>query len=100
MLGRLTLAKKNEFCYGKDDLIESDLSTREAKIKVTIYLDGDLLLEVRRQAKKLGKKYQTLVNESLRDMFLNHKARVDPQEFQRLMERVTVLERAVASEQD
>lgn len=100
MRGRYSLAKKNEVSYGKNDLVDNDLSPQEAKLKVTIYLDGDLLLEVRRQAKMAGKKYQTLINESLRDVFVAQKARVDPMEFQRLMERVTILEKAVASEQD
>jgi hypothetical protein len=94
------LAKRNEVRYGKNDLVDNDLSPQEAKLKVTIYLDGDLLLEVRRQAKRAGKKYQTLINESLRDVFLAQRARIDPQEFQRLMERVAILEKAVASEQD
>ncbi len=94
------MAKRNEVRYGKNDLVDNDLSPQEAKLKVTIYLDGDLLLEVRRQAKRAGKKYQTLINESLRDVFLAQRARIDPQEFQRLMERVAILEKAVASEQD
>ena len=94
------MAKRNEVRYGKNDLVDNDLSPQEAKLKVTIYLDGDLLLEVRRQAKRAGKKYQTLINESLRDVFLAQRPRIDPQEFQRLMERVAILEKAVASEQD
>jgi hypothetical protein len=62
---------------------------------VTIYLDGDLLLEVRRRAKNFGKKYQTFVNESLRELFLNQKRSIDPSEFQQLLERVAILEKAV-----
>ncbi len=92
------MAKKSEIRYGKDDLIDDDLSPQEAKLKVTIYLDGDLLLEVRRQAKKAGKKYQTMINESLRAFFLDQKTKVDPQDFQRLVERVAILEKALASD--
>ncbi len=92
------MAKKIDIRYGKDDLIDGDLPPQEAKLKITIYLDGDLLLEVRRQAKNAGKKYQTMINESLRDAFLNQKARVDPQDFQRLVERVAILEKALASD--
>lgn len=94
------MAKRNEVRYGKNDLLDNDLVPQEAKLKVTIYLDGDLLLEVRRQAKRTGKKYQTLINESLRDLFLAKETRVDPVEFQRLMERVAILEKAVAAEKD
>lgn len=92
------MAKKSEIRYGKDDLIDGDLPPQEAKLKITIYLDGDLLLEVRRQAKKAGKKYQTMINEWLRDAFLNQKAKVDPYDFQRLVERVAILEKALASD--
>ena len=90
--------KKNEIRYGKDDLLDGELSPQEAKLKVTIYLDGDLLLEVRQRAKRARKKYQTLINESLRDVFLNQRTKVDPQDFQRLVERVVLLEKALASD--
>jgi len=91
------LAKKNEVLYGKKDLIEGDLPPQEAKIKVTIYLDGDLLLEIRRRAKKTGKKYQTFINESLRERFLDSGIAIDPEELQKLAERVSILEKAVSS---
>ena len=94
------MAKRNDVSYGKNDLVDTDMSPQEAKLKVTIYLDGDLLLEIRRQAKRAGKKYQTLINESLRDVFIAQKAHVDPKEFERLLERVALLEKAVASERD
>ena len=94
------MAKRNDVSYGKNDLVDTDMSPQEAKLKVTIYLDGDLLLEIRRQAKRAGTKYQTLINESLRDVFVAQKVRVDPKEFQRLLERVALLEKAVASERD
>lgn len=92
------MAKKTDLRYGKDDLIDGNTTAQEAKLKVTIYLDGDLLLEVRRQAKKTGKKYQSMINESLRDLFLGQKARIDPKEFQQLVERVAMLEKAVIAE--
>ncbi|MEZ4740857.1 MAG: BrnA antitoxin family protein [Bdellovibrionota bacterium] len=92
------MPKKNELHYGKKDFIEGDLSPQSAKVKVTIYLDGDLLLEVRRKAKKLGKKYQTLINESLREKFLGDKASVNPEDFKELSERVALLEKAVSSD--
>lgn len=92
------MAKKNELRYGKGDLVERDLAPQDAKLKVTIYLDGDLLLEVRRQAKKAGKKYQTMINESLRESILGEKSRIDLEEFQQLVDRVSLLEKAVISE--
>lgn len=38
-----------------------------AKTRVTIYLDNDLLEEFRARAERLGKGYQTLINEALRN---------------------------------
>lgn len=90
------MAKKSELHYAEKDQIEGDLMPQEVKLKVTIYLDGDVLLEVRRRAKNEGKRYQTMINESLRDLFLNQKSRIDPQEFQQLIERVSVLEKALS----
>ena len=92
------MTKKSELRYGKKDLIDGDIPPQEAKVKVTIYLDGDLLLEIRRQAKKRGKKYQTFINESLRQQFLNDGETIDPEEFHKLAERVSLLEKAVSSE--
>lgn len=92
------MANKKELQYGKKNIIEDDLPAESAKVKVTIYLDGDLLLEVRRRAKKSGKKYQTLINASLREQFLGDKTSVDPEEFKELSERVSLLEKAVSSD--
>ena len=69
-LGETILPKKSELKYGEKDLVVGDLNPSRAKVKVTIYLDGDVLLEARRQAEQKGKRYQTLINESLRAQIL------------------------------
>ena len=69
-LGETILPKKSELKYGEKELVVGDLNPSRAKVKVTIYLDGDVLLEARRQAEQKGKRYQTLINESLRAQIL------------------------------
>jgi len=56
-----------------------------------------LKLEIRRQANGLGKKYQTFINESLRERFLGSSSSIDPEELKKLTERVSLLEKAVSS---
>ena len=79
--------KKNKIEYGKKNLVSEDLDPADAKVKVTMYLDGDVLLEVQNKAKKVGKKYQTFLNEFLRVQFLKQStSQIDP---------VDLLEKAV-----
>ena len=90
--------KNNTMQYAENDTIDGDLTPQETKVKVTIYLDGDLLLEIRRCARKHGKKYQTYINEALREQFLRSNKTVDVEEFRELAHRVATLEKAMASE--
>ena len=70
--------------------IEGPLRVEDAKIKVTLYLDGDILKAVKRKAKDENKKYQSLVNETLREVFLEDKP--IRKELQELVKRVELLE--------
>lgn len=40
---------------------------QKGKSRITIYLDDDVLNELRTRADKLGKGYQTVINEALRE---------------------------------
>lgn len=70
--------------------IEGPLRIEDAKIKVTLYLDGDILKAVKLKAKEENKKYQSLVNETLREVFLDEKP--IRKELQDLAKRVELLE--------
>ena len=55
--------------YG-DFEVEGNLDLKQAKVKVTIYLDGDVLENARKIAKKEHVKYQALINSILRKSLL------------------------------
>jgi len=75
--------------YG-DFEVEGELDLKQAKVKVTIYLDGDLLDNARKIAKKEHVKYQTLINSILRRSLLNENQAED--RIKILEERVMKLE--------
>lgn len=60
---------------------------RSAKIKITTFLDEDVLMELKKLADKSGGKYQTLMNQILRNYLLD--------KGQGLFERIERLEKAV-----
>lgn len=53
--------------YGKKDLLnESDLDPKSHKVRITSFIDGDILVELKERAEQQGTKYQTLLNQLLR----------------------------------
>ena len=56
---------KKEYDFGKGK--RGPVIDSRGKTRVTMYLDDDVLAEFRSRADKLGKGYQTLINESLRE---------------------------------
>lgn len=74
--------------YGKKDLLGPDTFNPEtAKERITIWLDEEVLDIFRKRAKEEGIKYQTLINQSLRQ--LAHKPS--------LVERIEFLEKKVGT---
>lgn len=58
--------KKNN--PGKTDLIEADaFDLRNVKERITIWIDEEILDGFRRRAKTEGTKYQSLINQALRE---------------------------------
>lgn len=54
----------------KEVHIEEDLLLKDAKFKVTIYIDGDVLEAIREAAEKAKTKYQPFINKILRERFI------------------------------
>lgn len=50
-----------------DDIRDEDFEDRNIKIRVTTFVDLDVVKELKRQAKNQKSKYQTLLNKILRD---------------------------------
>ena len=60
------MAKK--ISYGQRDLLKADnFPGKNAKERISIWLDEEVLDAFRRRAKAEGNKYQTLVNQALRE---------------------------------
>lgn len=51
----------------KDKLSEDEFNSKNVKERITIFLDQDVVDEFRKRAKTGGGKYQSLMNEALRE---------------------------------
>jgi uncharacterized protein (DUF4415 family) len=73
--------------YGKRDLLtEDDLEPKNHKVRITSFIDGDILVELKARAEQHGTKYQTLLNQLLRQALKDSSS---------LAERLQKLEEAV-----
>ena len=61
---------KKKIRHGSVSLPDDAFNSKETKFRVTMYLDLDVLDEVRKRAKKRGLPYQTYINQILRDSIL------------------------------
>ena len=59
-----TLRKKTEA------ITAEDLDNKNMKIRVNCWIDGEIILELRKKAKQQRTKYQTLLNSILREAVL------------------------------
>jgi hypothetical protein len=57
---------RSKIKYGAIDLDDSYLDPKSHKVRITTFVDGDILLWLKDEAKKSGKGYQTLLNDTLR----------------------------------
>jgi uncharacterized protein (DUF4415 family) len=67
--------KNSKIKYSKKDKLENDeFEKRNIKVRITTFIDIDLLERLKEEAAVTGKKYQTLLNEKLRDILLEEEA--------------------------
>jgi uncharacterized protein (DUF4415 family) len=76
--GSMSEAEKHALRHhtNENDLIldeASHLDPQQVKARLSMFIDQDLLDEIRRQAQTKGAKYQTFLNATLRDLFLHPK---------------------------
>ncbi len=82
--------KKTKNKYGPIDLLPPDaFNKKDTKFRVTMFIDLEVLEEVRKRAKEQGLPYQTYINHFLRTSHL------DSNEKQSLETRVSSLEATV-----
>lgn len=64
-------SKRGKIQYGKEDLIGEDaFDPKETKFRVSMFIDLDVLEEIRKRARIKGLPYQTYINQYLRDAHL------------------------------
>lgn len=61
---------KNKISYGDVEIDEDILNPKNQKIRITAMVDGDILAALKARAKENGGKYQTILNQVLRDAIL------------------------------
>jgi len=76
--------------YGDVEVDLKNIDDSEVKIRITTMLDKDVLLTLKENAKALGTRYQSYLNQHLRETLLNE---------QGLLTRIDKLEKAVLKKQ-
>ena len=62
--------KKKKIEYGAEEIEQNEFDSKNAKFRITAFVDLEVIDALRKQAKKQGKGYQTLMNEILREVVL------------------------------
>jgi len=63
--------ENNKIVYSrKDKLSEDEFEKKNTKVRITTFIDVDIVEKLKEEAAVSGKKYQTLLNEKLREMVL------------------------------
>lgn len=64
---------KNNIKYNKKNHLSNDeFDSNKIKIRVTTFIDLDIIEKLKEEAKSTGRKYQTLLNEKLRQYVLEN----------------------------
>ena len=80
------MEKNPKIQYGNVELSENEFDPRHGKFRVTMWMDLDLIDEVRKRAAQDGMKYQPWINKKLRATILGENS---------LEKRIEALEAAV-----
>lgn len=88
--------------YGNVNIAEEDFLPKNIKIRVTTFVDLDVVEALKAEAHKKKMKYQTLLNEILRERMFSEETQsaiiVDREAIQKIMERLEKLERRTSAD--
>lgn len=59
--------KNKKITYGTVEIDDSEFDPKNVKERITIFLDQDIVDSFRERAESQGSKYQTLINQALRE---------------------------------
>jgi uncharacterized protein (DUF4415 family) len=63
-------SRNKKITYGTVEVSPEEFDAKNVKERITIFIDQDILDQFRVRAKKTGAKYQTLINQALREASL------------------------------
>ena len=64
------MTTKRDIKYGTKDILDEDaFNPRKVKVRITTFVDEDVLMMLKDYAKKRGNKYQSVLNALLRAFF-------------------------------
>jgi len=66
--------RKNKIEYGNVEMPEGFDDPKNHKVRVTMWMDGDLLQELKKRAGEVGAGYQTFAHKILRDSVFEHES--------------------------
>ena len=75
------MRKQYEFSKGK----RGPVANNTGKTRITIYLDDDIIEAFREKGEKLGRGYQTLINDTLREALSKHDEVIDAKTLRRIL---------------
>lgn len=87
--------KKKDIVYGDVELDHDEFDPKYSKVRITTFIDLDVIESLKKKAKKQGRGYQTLLNEILREKVMGEKASNEMELFQKLINRIERLEERV-----
>jgi uncharacterized protein (DUF4415 family) len=89
------MAKSKKRKTPEIDLPDEAFEDRNIKIRVNTFLDLDVVKALKAEAERTGSKYQTLLNQRLRDSIFGRKADPELRETIREVVREEMLKKAV-----
>lgn len=75
------MKKEHDFSKAKRGPVINDAG----KTRITIYLDDGIIDEYRKRAEKLGRGYQTLINDALRETIAKSSTPVDAKTLRKIL---------------
>lgn len=64
------MTTKRDIQYGTSDILDEEaFNPINVKVRITTFVDEDILIQLKAYAKKRGSKYQTILNSLLRSFF-------------------------------
>jgi len=75
------MKKEYDFSKGK----RGPVVTNTGKTRITIYLDDDIIAAFRKKGDEIGRGYQTLINEALRESLSKTESVVDAKTLRRII---------------